>query len=138
VVRTQQSKSILELNAVFGNVSIGDKTARIGLTVDRLDLTLPQADRHLCEKRLIGSIFSRPPGDHPDQGTLPEMEFSTTISGAFDVKSFRVTKKHLNFGLTFAIASIDVALLAHFAERSGRLIVDDIDIIPEKEETKKE
>jgi hypothetical protein len=129
----KQQETVLELPVAFGNISIGDKTARIGINVDRGDMTISQADKNLCEKRLSGKIVSRPTGDHKDQAALPGMEFETALNGVFDVKGFSVSKDALSFGLTFALASIDVSCLAHFAKRSGWLKVNDIEAIPEKE-----
>ncbi len=131
-------EAVLDLPVAFGNVSIGDKTARIGVTVDRSSLSVSQADKHLCEHRLTGRIVSKPQGDHPDQAALPGMEFETALAGVFDVKGFSVSKDNLGFGLTFAIASIDVANLAHFAKRAGRVVVEDVEAIPANGEAEEE
>lgn len=119
MVRRKEADSVLDLPVTFGNISIGDKTARVGVTVMREQLSLSQADRNLCERRLNGKIISRPAGDNPDQASLPGMAFETTLEGVFDVKGFSVSKEALGFGLTFAIAEIDVSNLAHFAKRGG-------------------
>jgi len=129
--RTNPPTNVLEFPVAFGGVSIGDKTCRIGISVDRSQLSVDQADDHLCEKRLTGSIISRPQGDLPDQGTLPGMAFQSVLRGVFDVKGFSVSADAISFGLTFAIASIDIEKLAHFAKRAGRVVVEEEESIPE-------
>jgi len=122
--------NVLELPVEYGQVSIGDKTTRIGVNVDRSELKVSDADKQLCEKRLTGRIITRPPGN-PEQGTLPGVDLETHLAGVFDVKGFSVTSDKISFGLTFALASIDVSVLAHFAKRSGRLIVEAVEALPE-------
>lgn len=129
----KETSAVLDIPVAFGNVSIGDKTARIGITVDRSSLSVSQADKNLCEKRLSGRIVSKPAGDAPDQASFPGMEFTTALEGVFDVKGFSVSKDSLGFGLTFAIASVDVSSLAHFAKRAGNLVVADVSAIPERD-----
>jgi hypothetical protein len=127
----------LDLQCAFGDVSIGDHTARVGVTVERSELTVSQADKSLCEKRLIGRITSKPADEHPDQQRFEGMESEDTLNGIFDVKQFSVTKKAVKFGMTFALKSIDIATLSRFAQRNGKLAIDSIDAIPEpKKETK--
>ena len=48
---------------------------------------------------------------------------------------YRVQIKFINFGLTFSIESIDIAGLAHFAKRSGNLVVTEITAIPDDKAT---
>ena len=128
--KTNVPANVLEFPVAFGGVSIGDKMCRIGIKVDRSHLSVDQADDHLCDKRLTGSIISRPQGDLPDQGTLPGMAFESVLRGVFDVKGFHVAADDISFGMTFAIASIDIEKLAHFAKRAGRVVVEEEEAIP--------
>ncbi len=135
-----KKKALLELPVNFGQVSIGDKTARIGATCQRTELTLRVADETLCEARLDGCIVAKPPDENADQGTFPGME-DETLKGTFDVKGFSVTSEQISLGLTFAIKSVDVSLLAHFAKRSGKMIVwgrEDLDTGDDEEDGKEE
>lgn len=122
--------NMLDLAVSFGNLNVGDKTCRIGCSVARKDLKLTVADKQLCEKRLAGCLISK--AGNPDQPTFDGMNDDLEIEGVFDVKGFNVSGEHISFGLTFAIKSIDVAMMAHFAKREGRLMVKSIEEIPEE------
>lgn len=113
----------------FGNVSIGEKTCRVGITIDRRNLGLGAADRTLCGKRLAGSILARANGG-PDQESLPGADDDIELAGIYDVKAFSVTAKALSCGLTFSLESIDLTKLGHFAKRSGLLKITSIGKIP--------
>lgn len=135
--KTESNGATLALDLIvsFGNVSIGDKTARIGVAVDRSSLTVSNADKSLCGRRLTGKIVSQPAGDAPGQETLPGFESGNTdLATSFDVKSFSVTPKNIAFGLTFSLRDLDIGLLGNFAKRNGRLQVSEITDLPEDEE----
>jgi hypothetical protein len=110
----------------FGNVSAGDKTCRIGCSVDRGTLKLTDADKNLCEKRLAVVCIVRPPGENEDQGRLDGMEREGIheVQAVADVKSFSATKDTITFGLTFALASVDIGELVKLAKRSGKLRIE--------------
>lgn len=121
---------VLDAAVEFGDVSIGDGTCRLGFVADRKAITLQQADRNLCGRRLVGKIVARATGT-ADQEGLPGLEDQdTTITGVFDVKRIGVTPKTVSAGLTFALASVDAESLTHFAKRSGRLRVSSTEDIP--------
>jgi hypothetical protein len=123
----------LELPVAYGNVSIGEETASITAFVDRKFLTLTQADRTLCGKRLAGKITAQPGNDNPEQPSLME-DAGDELASVFDTRSFRVTPKGISFGLSFKIESVDVTVLAHFAKRAGRLTVESVSDIPEEDD----
>lgn len=134
--RRRNSEYILDLPVQFGNISIGERNLRVGVTVDRQYLAVNRADQQICEKRLTGVIIARPAGEQEDQGSLqfegePIKAGSVELRGVFDVKSFRVSLEQISFGLTFAVASVDVEAISHFANRSGRLQVENFEAIPE-------
>lgn len=133
--KKETSELLLDLPVSFGNVSIGDKTANIGVTVDRADLTPTRADKELCEKRLTGRIVAKPVGDHPDQQTFEGMEADTELGGIFDIKGFRVNKDSIALSLTFSLGSVDVAGLAGFAKKSGRMLVSGSEEMPSKDDS---
>ena len=130
--------SLLTLPVAWGNLSVGDKSCRIGVTVDRSSLKVAEADKHLCEKRLTGQLQVKAPDEHPDQQHLDGMENGREVAGSFDIKGFSVSKDAITFGLTFAIASVNVESLAHFAKRAGTLLVDDSEAIPENGDDEEE
>lgn len=116
----------------YGNVSIGDETARIGVSISRGQMSLAQMDKSFCGKRLTGTILARSTGQ-ADQQSLPGADSDITITAVFDVKSFGVKRKWFSTGLTFSLGGIDAATLAGFAKREGMLRIDQIDDIPDKE-----
>lgn len=131
--RSPEPAELYDLPVAFGGVSIGDATARIGVTIDRQELKLSEADKHLCEKRLTGRIITRP--GNPEQGSLPGVDLETSLRGTFDVKGLRVSADEIAIGLTFQLRNIDVSALAHFAKRGGRLLIDAVSDIPEPEKS---
>lgn len=128
-------KPELEIPVAFGNLNVGDKTARLGITISRGNMTPSKADKTLCGRRLSGKIVAVPEGVQAENEPLPGMEGDIEVKGIFDVKGFGVTSKHITAGLTFAIKGMDVAELAHFAKREGRVVVDKIEEIDEEEES---
>ncbi len=129
--KTSEPPAMLELPVEFGGISIGEKTARVGVSIDRANLTVTQADKNLCERRLTGRILARPADELPDQGRLPGMEHDTVINGVFDVKGISLSGRKISLGLTFALKGLDVSVLAHFAKRAGLLRVEAIEALPE-------
>lgn len=129
---------VLDIPVSYGTVSIGDKTCRVGVTIDRTALEVADADGKMCEKRLSGTITAKP-ADYDHQHTaFPNMNGDTTLSGVFDVKGISLTKKTLSIGLTFARASVDVETLSHFPKRVGRLVVTAAQDIPEDAQKEEE
>jgi len=127
----QKAGKVLDLSCSFQNLSLGDKTARIGVLVDRKELSLSAADKQICGRRLTGRLLAVPAGDNGDQDRL--FDDARDLDGIFDVKRFGVSDKEITFGLTFALKDLDVATLAHFAQRSGKLMIDNVADIPEEE-----
>lgn len=121
-----------DIAVAYGNVSIGDETARIGVSISRDQMSLAQMDKQFCGKRLTGTILARSTG-HAEQQSLPGADADITITAVFDVKSFGVTRKRYTTGLTFSLSGIDAATLAGFAKREGMLRIDDVADIPDKE-----
>lgn len=130
----KKAEAILEIPVAYGNVNIGMETCRLGIKVERSKLSISAADRNLCGKRLVGTVLARAGEAQAEQGSLPSMEDAdVSFQAAFDVKSFGVTRKNISAGLTFALASVDVEKLSHFAGRNGTFTVTEIAEIPEGE-----
>lgn len=124
----------LDLPCSFGGVSIGDKTARIGVSIDRSSMELEQADSTLCARRLTATLVSKPAGENPDQLTLDGVDADPTLEKvSVDVKGFGVSTDHLTFGITFNRKDLDLETLANFAKRSGRVTIHNVAAIPESE-----
>lgn len=121
--------SALDVAVSFGNVSIGDEAASVGISVERARLSIDRADETLCGRRLTGRIEAR--DAHPDQG---HFEFSdgiiAAVEGVFDVASIRVSTKKISATLSFAISAIDIGALCKFAKRGGKLIVAEVADLP--------
>ncbi len=120
----------ITLPVEFGGVSIGKTTARLGLHVDRSALDLAAADTIFCGKRLTGRLILGNNGDAPGQGHLIN-DLDEVLDGVFDCKRIGANCTEITTGLTFALASIDIATLAKFSKGSGRLVVDEVEELPE-------
>lgn len=134
----KKEESLLDLLVAFKGVSFGAKTARIGLSVDRNQLKLAAADKHLCDCRLTGTIIARPPGDNADQPRLPGMEEDIELTGVFDVKGFNVHADTIGFGLTIPLSGLDRDKFSNCAARNGRLMIVGVTEIPEAEKNETE
>lgn len=124
-----QPKSVFALMVSYGNLSVGDLTARLGITVARENISIDDADITLCGKRLTGKIMARPPGTRADQNTMFDSDIS--VDGTFDVKSFSVNAKRIGFSLTFVLASIDIKTLTQFAKREGVIEIETVEELPD-------
>lgn len=116
----------------FAGVSIGDATARIGVTVSRDIISLERADDLFANHRLIGRIILGHADDAPLQGKL--FEGDTAIYAAFDAKGFRVSSGTIGLGLTFSRKDVNVSELANFAKSEGRLQIAEVAEIPDEKE----
>lgn len=135
--RTGSNDNLLDLSVNFGNVGAGDKTARIGVQLSRSLLSLAKAEKQFCEKRLTCCLSMSADGAPPEQGHLNGIEVEDVqLTAAFDVKSVRFTSDDFSFGLTAMLGSIDVGKLAQFAKKQGRLIVQQVEAIPEEDRKK--
>lgn len=123
-------QTVLDLPVEFGNVSIGNGTARLPLRIARTVLSLEAADKAFCERRLTGLITMGKQDDSPGQKLLQE-DFEYSVSATFDTKKFGVGTKNITTGLTFNLKEIDIEDLAHFANGKGKLIVHDAIAIPD-------
>ena len=78
--------NLYKLEAKFGKVSFGDKTASVTMQVPLDDISPAKLHKDICEHRLTGSINAKGSReDHADQQTLPGMEDDVTAKGVFDV-----------------------------------------------------
>ncbi len=110
-------------------IPFGGGTARVGVRIDRAVMSIEQADTALCGRRLNGKIVVGPKDESTSQThLLPGLKHE--IDGSFDVKRFAVSPKNITAGLTFALKGLAIEELAHFAKKSGRLLIDTIEDIP--------
>jgi hypothetical protein len=131
---------VLDVPVNFGDVSIGDGTARIGVRIDRSLLNIDAADELLCGRRLNGRLLVTPPGDANSQTYIdPEVsgDLKHELESTFDVKRFSASPKNITAGLTFSLQEVEVSELSHFAKRGGRLVVASIAEIPAKQRGRK-
>ena len=129
---TKTDKRAAEENLVvaFQGVSFGDKTARVGVKIDREIMAVGDADELFCDRRLEGQIVL---GHTEDAATQKELfEAAHKVNGVFDVKGYRVTAKDITIGLTFSVGEIDRGELASFAKSGGRLLIFSHEEIPDE------
>lgn len=138
--RSRRGGAVLDVPVNFGDVSIGDGTARIGVRIDRSLLNIDAADKLLCGRRLNGRLLVTPPGDANGQTYIdPEVggELKHELESTFDVKRFSASPKNITAGLTFSLQEVEVSELSYFAKRGGRLVVASIAEIPAKQRGRK-
>lgn len=113
----------LDVQCEFGNLSVGDQTARLGVKIDRQILeSLDMADTMFGGVRLDGEIKLNGSAQQTLDGMEPEPV--PEVSAVFDSKGFRVSDKSISLGLTFALSGLEIGVLQKFVKRFGRLTVD--------------
>lgn len=124
---------VLRVPCVFGGVSIGNGTARLGVSVPRGFLNIVAADESLVGHRLVVVVRLNKEGeDHRQQTLLDDIKW--TITGTADVKRIGVNAEHISFGLTFSLKDVDIAELAKFSKGNGEFQIDDVQELPEETE----
>jgi hypothetical protein len=125
---------LLELPVSYGNVAVGENVIRLGAAVSRSNMKIAQADRHLCEQRLKVKLIACPKGSTADQGVLPGMPSGDTeIKTVVDILSYGVNGKRISFGMKMMRGMVRLTDIADFAKRDGRILVYEIEKIPEEE-----
>lgn len=132
MAKNKAKDTVLKYPVTYSNVSIGDETARVGVSINRANLTPGQADKTVCAKRLTIGLLARTAGQ-AGQESLPGLEADHELEGVADVMGFGVTAKKISFGLTFKLGSIDVSVFAKFAKREGFLTIFGMEEIPDDE-----
>lgn len=131
----KKTDTLLELPVSFGNVSIGKKTARLSVSIDRSVLKLTKADDVFCGHRLSGRITVGAK-DGLKQGKLIEdaddnAEDPHEINGVFDCTRIGANADEITTGLTFSKKDVDISELSMFSNGTGTLYVRDVGDIPE-------
>ncbi len=120
------AKPTLEVAVQFGGLSIGDQTARLGVRIARAFVDVEKADAVFVGKRL--EVVVQLGAADADQMKLFDVELE--VVGSVDVKRIGVAPDSISAGLTFNLASIDVATLARFSKGVGRLKVLTVSELP--------
>lgn len=128
MAKKTKTNDVFDVPVHFGGVSIGDKTARVGVRIDRSALSLDDADKAFCGHRLHGRVQLGGNGDGPGQKVLFDSDLC--LEGTFDVKRISADSSQISTGLTFSLKDIDISELAKLSRGSGRLLVDDIGELP--------
>ena len=113
----------LDIPVSFGDVGIGDGTARIGMQISRDNVSLSQADHMFGGARIEIELRCDPnaKADVDGQQVMDGVGVEI-INSVADAKSFRTSVKLFSSTLSFKYDDALVSTLAHFAKRSGRLI----------------
>lgn len=120
--KTQKAAEVIRVK--FGNVNLGDETARVGITIPRDKLTDEKAIQLLVARRLIGTIVVAEGDVDPRQKNFLE-DAAASVQGAFDTRALRIGLKEFGSGLTFALQDVEIEELAHFSKKSGFLWIDE-------------
>ena len=130
MAKDDKKTAVVKFPCAFGNVNIGDHTARIGVRVARGFLNINAADECLPGHRLDVVAKLNKEGEDPKQQTLLD-DIKWSVKGSADVKQFAVTADNISFGLTFSIADIKVEELSKFAKGTGEIQIMGVGEIPE-------
>ena len=122
---------VIKLFVKFGNVNLGEHTARLGVTVTRNQLTLSRADKTFCNRRLDVTIALGAHDEAAEQTKLIE-DADYEITGSADVKGVKVSEDEYKIGLTFSKKDVSVEDLSRFASGSGHFTIRSAGDIPEE------
>lgn len=120
------------LPVTFGGSSTGKTVGRISVTVSRDNLELELADELFTDTRLSCQLEVTPKKQGKGQKSLIADQYPV-LEGVFDVKGFRTNAEKFSFSLTFNRKALDNNALGEFAAQAGKLLVFDIDKIPEED-----
>lgn len=109
-----------EFDCTFKSVSIAKEKASVGLTIQRNDIDVSQADSVFCGAQLTVLIEADPnarKGEPEGQQTICE----TTIAfeGIASCAGFSVRSEHINLSLQFQKSEVDLRQLGRFAALKG-------------------
>lgn len=125
-----------EIPVTFGGkVSVGETVTNISVTIPRSTISLDDADANLCGRRITGTIRVVPKDVAQGQKSLDGMDDAANqITGAFDVKSIRVTPESIKFGMAFDKNDVGSADLRGFVKKEGRLKIGGVSDIPGRDD----
>lgn len=129
-------QAVLDVPVEFGGLKIGKGTARLGIKIDRSVLNIIAADEIFCGHRLAGRVIKGRSGDSPGQTSFTE-DLDEFLDAIFDVKNIRANAGEIGVGFTFSLADVDIVTLSKIANGSGRLVIRDVEDIPEKTKSEK-
>lgn len=117
----------------FGNVSIGQATASIGVSIDPAAISVDRVHALFNGKRATVRLVQVPAGEQPGQRRMDGME-APELTAVTDIRGYRMSPKVISARLAFTIEGLDLSMLAsHFSKRSGRLLVISLQEIPQGE-----
>lgn len=128
------NKAVLKLPVKFKNLSVGDTTTSIGVTVARSHgkLNLVAAEEAFCGKRLKVCLLVGA-GSDPDQGVLWD-DAQFRIDAIADAKKVSITPKLIGTSLQFQLSGVNIEELTHFANQEGVLLVVKVVDIPAEDQ----
>lgn len=130
----QQSaqKSLVRFACEFRGVGIGELTGRIGVRLARDNVSLEQADKFLCGRRLTATAELKS-DDARGQTHLPDLG-PQRVKAVFDVKRFGVAPERITTGLTFNLKEVALGDIAALANKAGWLDIEAVNELPDDED----
>lgn len=117
----------------FSSVALQLEQSKIGIQIDRSNLSIETADELLSGRRLTGTVEVVRDGEKEDQQSLIQGTLSA-VTASFDVKGFNVKPKTFTAGLVFAKDDMDPNNLDGFLKRNGRVTITENNDIPEDDD----
>lgn len=111
----------------FGNVTIGDGSASVRVTIARDHLIVTDAEDLFCGRRLQAKIGTGDQNENPAQMHLID-DLQYEIEATFESKGFSVKPKTLAATLNVLLSDLNdkIDTLGHFAKRAGKLDVQEV------------
>jgi len=121
----KNSKPVKEFPVSYGNVSFGDRTASVGLSISRGNCTVNEADKAFTGKRLTMTMFAGPPGSGGTPSAFADGDLEVTA--VFDSTGFSAKSKKIGLTVSAMLEDIDPATFSQFAKRDGRIEIASIE-----------
>lgn len=128
--KVKEPELLIDVPVTFRGVSIQETTVRLGVKIARDNIGLDTADECFCGRRLTGRVQLGGADDQAGQRKLMD-DLNHFVEGHFDCKRLGVGADVIGIGLTFNLRDVDIAELAKFSKGTGRLIVNNVGVIPD-------
>lgn len=133
----RQPRPKFKCGVKFKNVSYGDQTASVGITISRDEMSVVQADDYLCGKRnniriVCGSGANVPEGQKKLDGMN---DVDHEVEAVVDFKGYSVKLKDFTSKLTFNLSDIKGKSLEEFAKRVGKLYIVKVAVLDQDTDT---
>ena len=105
----------------YSNVSVGKERVRIGVKINRCDLTLARADALFCNAQLDATLKCDPNSKRDVEGQQTFEGLTLTVAMVAETKKYSVGAAVIGVSLSAPKTAIDIAELSKFAAVKGMM-----------------